>query len=306
MLPFPGFALEAPDRLDDALSLLAEPDAMPIAGGTDLLPSMKHRLFEPRLLVSLRRLAMLRAVESTADGGLSLGAGLTLREVARHPELRKRWPALADAAGTIATPTIQNMGTLGGNVMLDTRCLYYNQPAGWRASLGYCLKKEGTICHVAPKGKGCYAAHSADTIPALWLHGARVELASKDGVREVAIADLYEDEGRTWARVKKGELLTRVILPPPEGVVTHRKLRTRQAIDYAWLLVAVQKRDGGPLRAVLSALGPRPTYVEGENPEDLAENAYKHALPLTTHLLPPPYRKRMVRVEVRRAAEALG
>lgn len=306
MLPLPHFSLEAPDRLDDALALLAEPGAMPIAGGTDLLPSMKHRLFEPRVLVSLRRLAALRQVTPGADGGISLGAGLTLREVSRHPSVRDRWPALAAAAGTVATPTIQNMGTLGGNVMLDTRCLYYNQPAGWREALGFCLKKEGTLCHVAPKGKGCYAAQSADTVPSLWLYGARVELASREGVREVALADLYEDEGREWVRVRRGELLTRVILPPPEGEVIHRKLRTRQAIDYAWLLVAVQKRQGAPLRAVISALGPRPACVEGGTADELAENAYKSALPLTTHLLPPPYRKRMVRVEVRRAAEALG
>lgn len=306
MLPLPTFALEAPDRLDQALALLAEPDAMPIAGGTDALPSMKHRLFEPRLVVSLRRLAELRIVEATADGGLSIGAGVTLRDVTRHPEIRSRWPALAAAAATIATPTIQNMGTLGGNVMLDTRCMYYNQPAGWRHALGYCLKREGTVCHVAPKGKGCYAAHSADTVPALWLYGARVEFASPRGTRQVALADLYDEDGRTWVRYQRGELLTRVILPPPDGVVGHRKLRTRQAIDYAWGLIAVQRPAEGPLRAVISAIGPRPIAVEGTSAMELAEAAFKSTQPLTTHLLPPPYRKRMVRVEVRRLAEALG
>ena len=101
--------------------------------------------------------------------------------MARNATVRAHWPALADAAGTIATPTIQAMGTLGGNVMLDTRCMYYNQPAGWRKALGYCLKREGTVCHVAPKGRGCYAAHSADTIPALWLYGASAEFATRQG-----------------------------------------------------------------------------------------------------------------------------
>lgn len=305
MLPFPRFGYESPDRLSDALALLAEPDAMPVSGGTDLLPSMKHRLFEPRVLVSTRRLSELRGITPTGNGELSIGAAVTLRDVARSEVVRRGWPALAAACETIATPTIQNMGTIGGNVMLDTRCMYYNQPAGWRASLGYCLKREGTVCHVAPKGKGCYAAHSADTIPALWLYGARVELAGPRGTRQVAVADLYEDEGRTWVRVEKGELLTRVLLPAAAGVVSHKKLRSRQAIDYAWLLLAVERPAEGDLRAVLSAIGPRPIEVRGATPEELAEVAFKATQPLTTHLLPPPYRKRMVKVEVRRAAEAL-
>lgn len=305
MLPFPRFSYEAPERLADALALLAEPGAMPVSGGTDLLPSMKHRLFEPTVLVSTRRIEGMRGIEPTADGGLAIGAGVTLRDVARSALVRRGWPALAAACATIATPTIQNMGTLGGNVMLDTRCMYYNQPAGWRASLGYCLKREGTVCHVAPKGKGCYAAHSADTVPALWLYGAVVELVGKGGVRQIPISAFYADDGIAWMKAERGDLCTRILLPAAVGSVTHRKLRTRQAIDYAWLLLAVQRPAEGPLRAVLSAIGPRPIVVEGEDPATLAENAFRATQPLATHLLAAPYRKRMVRVEVRRAAEAL-
>ncbi len=304
MLPFPKFSFEAPRRIEDALTLLAQPDAVPVAGGTDLLPSVKHRLFTPGTLVSLRQLTDLRQVETLPGGGIALGSGLTLREVQRHPLVRAGWPALADAAGTIATPIIQNMGTLGGNVMLDTRCLYYNQPEGWRAALGYCLKKDGLICHVAPKGQGCYAAHSADTVPALWLYGAEIELASPAGTRRVAIRDLYDVDGRTWVKVRRGELLTRILLPAAPGAVGHRKCRTRAAIDYGWLLIGVSRSDEG-YRAVLSAIGPQPIEVSGSTIEALAENAFKATQPLSTHNLPPPYRKRMVRVEVRRAAEAL-
>lgn len=306
MLPFPRFSYEAPERLDDALALLAQPGAMPISGGTDLLPSVKHRLFEPSVLVSTRRLHGFRDITPLPDGGLAIGAGVTLRDVARSEVVRRGWPALAAACATVATPTIQNMGTLGGNVMLDTRCMYYNQPAGWRASLGYCLKREGTVCHVAPKGKGCYAAHSADTVPALWLYGARVELAGAAGRREIPLAAFYEDDGIAWMKAERGDLCTRILLPAANGVVTHRKLRTRAAIDYAWLLLAVQRPAEGPLRAVLSAVGPRPIEVEGEDAATLAENAFRLTQPLATHLLAPPYRKRMVRVEVCRAAEALG
>jgi 4-hydroxybenzoyl-CoA reductase subunit beta len=305
MLPFPSFSLEAPDRIDDAVALMALPGAHAVAGGTDLLPSMKHRLFRPTTVVSLRRLAVLRKVEAIEDGGLAIGAGVTLRDLGRNEAIRRAWPALAAAAGTVATPTIQAMGTLGGNVMLDTRCMYYNQPAGWRAALGYCLKREGTICHVAPKGKGCYAAHSADTVPALWLYGAEAEFVTGNGTRRIAIRDLYEDDGMAWLRVQHGALLTRVLLPAAAVSVAHRKLRTRQAIDYAWLLIAVS-RTPDAYRAVLSAVGPRPLEVEAATPGDLAEAAFKATQPLTTHLLAPPYRKRMVRVEVRRTAESLA
>lgn len=304
MLPFPAFAFEAPDRLEDALAIAAAPDSRIIAGGTDLLPSMKHRLFTPGTLLSLRRLEDLRGIRRTADGGLSIGAMTSLRNVRRSPLVANSHPALAEACRTIATSTIQAMGTLGGNIMLDTRCLFYNQPAGWRESIGGCLKAEGRICHVAPKGKGCYAAHSADTIPALWLYGAEVEFASQGGVRQVAITDLFDEDGRTWLRVQPGEILTRILLPPPGARVIHRKLRLRNAIDYGQLLVAVQ-RTGIGARAVISAIGPQPIPVSALRAADLPEAAYKAAKPLNTHAIASMWRKQMVRVEVRRALAEL-
>jgi 4-hydroxybenzoyl-CoA reductase subunit beta len=304
MLPFAPFSLETPDTWATAHGLLAEPNARLVAGGTDLLPSMKHRIFRPGLLVSTRRLPGLRTVGETPDGGLTLGAGLTLRDVSRLPAVRARYPALAAACATVATPTIQSMATLGGNLMLDTRCVYYNQPEGWRAGIGGCLKCEGSVCHVAPKGKGCYAAHSADTVPVLWLYGARVVLASAAGERTLRMADLYQDDGITWHALRPGEVLTRVLLPPPNASVIHRKGRTRAAIDYGYLLVAASRSPGG-YRAVISAVGPRPIEVSGGTPELLADAAFAAVQPLGTHLQPAPWRKKLVRVEVRRAAEAL-
>ncbi|MFZ5477731.1 MAG: FAD binding domain-containing protein [Myxococcota bacterium] len=301
MLPFPALDHVAPASLAEALDAYV-PGAILVAGGTDLLPSVKHRLFQPRPLVSLRRVAELHGVTETADG-LALGAGLTLRRVARL--VRDRYPALADACETVATPTIQAMGTLGGNVMLDTRCVYYNQPEGWRAAIGGCLKAEGSVCHVAPKGTGCYAAHSADTVPVLWLLDARLELASREGVRQVAIHDMYRPEGRRWHKALPGEILTRVLLPRPAAAVVHRKGRTRAAIDYGWLVVAAS-RDPSGYRAVVSAVGPEPVEVRGASPAELAEAAFRAVQPLATHLQPATWRKKMVRVEVRRAAESLG
>lgn len=304
MLPLPSFSYEAPDHLDALLALAAAPGARIIAGGTDLLPSMKHRLFQPSTLVSLSALPELARIEDTA-GGLRIGAAAPLSALRQHPLVRARYGALAEAAGTVATPTIQGMGTLGGNVMLDTRCLYYNQPDGWRASIGGCLKAEGQVCHVARTGAGCYAAHSADTVPALWLYGASLELASTAGIRRVPLAELYGEDGRTWLKIQPGEVLLAVHLPKPGAPVVHRKLRLRGAIDYGLLLVAA-RREGEGGRAVLSAIGPRPVEVYAERLADLPELAWAAARPLSTHAAPSTWRKHMVRVEVRRAIAHLG
>jgi len=307
MLPFaPDFEYVAPTSVDEAVRLLCLEGSMAIAGGTDLLPSMKHGLFSPGRLVSLARIPELHAVSALPDGSVALGAGLSLRDIARNPVVRTAWPALAAACRTIGTSTIQAMGTLGGNVLLDTRCLFYNQPEGWRQSIGYCLKKDGSMCHVAPKGRGCYAAHSADTVPALWLYGAILELAGADGRRAIRIQDLYADDGMRHLRLQRGEVLVAVRLPPPEAPVIHRKARTRAAIDYGWLLVAAARDTSGAYRAVVSSVGSAPVEVAGATPEELADAAFRAVQPLATHLLPAPYRKKMVRVEVRRAAEALA
>jgi 4-hydroxybenzoyl-CoA reductase subunit beta len=160
------------------------------------------------------------------------------------------------------------------------------------------------VCHVAPRGKGCYAAHSADTVPALWLYGASVEVVSAAGTRHIAIHDLYHDDGMRWLRIAPGELLTHVFVPHTAARVVHHKSRARAAIDYGWLLAAVE-RDAHRFRAVVSAVGPAPVEVTGESPEALAEAAYTAVQPLSTHLTPAPYRKRMVRVAVLRAARSL-
>jgi 4-hydroxybenzoyl-CoA reductase subunit beta len=306
MLPLPRFSLETPDTLDQALGLMTEDGARLLAGGTDLLPSMKHRLFRPGLLVSVRRVEALRGIRAE-DGGLSIGAACTLDEVARDPRVRQGWPALADACRTVATSTIQAMGTLGGNVMLDTRCLYYNQPAGWRESIGGCLKADGSVCHVARTGTGCYAAQSADTVPALWLYGARLHFQSVDfGQRVLPLARLFGPDGRTWLRTANGEVLTRIELPGTAGGrVAHRKLRPRGSIDYGSLLVAVQ-RHGDSASCVIGAVGPQPIEVQADRAEDLPERAWAAARPLNTHSWSTTWRKHMVRVEVKRALAALA
>jgi 4-hydroxybenzoyl-CoA reductase subunit beta len=196
------------------------------------------------------------------------------------------------------------MGTLGGNVLLDTRCLYYNQPEGWRDSLGGCLKCVGDTCHVAPKGKGCYAAHSADTVPVLLLLGARLRVVDATGERTVPLDSLYGDDGLRPHALPPGTLLLRVELPRFAGHLVHRKLRLRQAIDYAQLLTAVSHSERG-WEAVVSAVGPQPVRVSAASAEQLPEAAFRAVQPLATHAAAATWRKKMIRVEVRRAIDAL-
>ena len=304
MLPLSSFAYEAPDTLADALQLLADADTKILAGGTDLIPSMKHRLFQPKTLVSLRRIEGLRGIRAE-DNGLSIGASTTLLQLRSDPLIRQHAPALADASATVATRTIQSVATLGGNLALDTRCAYYNQPEGWRRSIDGCLKCEGTVCHVARTGDGCYASHSADTVPVLMLMGARVEILGVSGRRVVDLEDLYDGkDGRRWLRLEHGEIISRVLVPSTPSGVVHHKIRLRGAIDYGALLVAV-RRSGSGAHAVLSALGPAPIRVHVDDASDLEEAAFRTARPLNTHVVDTGWRKHMVRVAIRRAlAEA--
>ena len=300
MLPLPRFALQCPESLSELLPLAAEPGAKLLAGGTDILPSLKHRLLSADVLVSLSRVPLSGITQT--DAGLRIGAGATLTQVARDPAVQADYPALAAACRTVATSTIQAMGTLGGNIMLDVRCIYFNQPDTWRESIGGCLKCEGSVCHVARTGTGCYAAHSADTVPALWLLGAKLELQSTSGVRELALADLYKEDGIERLSIAPGEVLTAITLPTPTGTTVHRKLRLRGAIDYAALLVAV-RREGDGAQAVISAIGPRPIAVSAASADDLTELAWDAAKPLNTHAISTAWRRQMVRVEVTRALQ---
>jgi 4-hydroxybenzoyl-CoA reductase subunit beta len=218
MLRLPPFEYHRPRALEEALELLERhaSDAMPIAGGTDLVPNMKHRLFTPGHLVALGGLGELKGIREEEDGALDLGAGQTLTSVSAHPAVRRAAPALALAAGHVAGPQLRNRGTLGGNLCLDTRCTYYNQTEFWRNALGYCLKKDGDACHVTRVGKKCVAAHSADTPPVLMALGATARLVGPGGEREVPVEDFFVADGIWNTRREPGEIVTRIRVPGPE------------------------------------------------------------------------------------------
>jgi 4-hydroxybenzoyl-CoA reductase subunit beta len=319
MLRLPPFQYHQPRGLGDALALLAEhgDEAMPVAGGTDVVPNMKHRLHEPGHLVSLRRVPELRGIDVT-DDAVTIGAAETLADVAADPRVARRLPALADAARHVAGPQLRNAATLGGNICLDTRCTYYNQTYGWRRALGFCLKKDGDTCHVTGVGKKCVAAHSADTPPVLWVLGAELLLASTAGERTVPVEEFFVADGIRNTIREEGEILVRVRIPMPRAGtrMAYRKLRQRGSIDFPLLNMAAAARVGGDsgvegLRLVVSGLGSRPREVGGlesvlegglDEPaiQAVAERAHQQCRPLTNMIVDPEWRRAMVPVYVAR------
>src|SRR5438105_9391742 len=227
MLRLPEFRYSAPRSLAEATALLAEhgPAAMVVAGGTDLFPNMKRRQQEPSVVVGLRALGPLRAIASE-DGVLRIGATATLHEVATHPLIRDRYPALATAAGLVSTPHLRRMGTLGGHLCLDTRCTYYDQNYHWRKSIDFCLKKDGAICWVAPNSPRCWAVSSSDTAPVAVALRARLTLVSASGERTVEAGEFFRDDGIDYLTRRADEIVSSIEFPALDGWhMIYEKLR---------------------------------------------------------------------------------
>jgi 4-hydroxybenzoyl-CoA reductase subunit beta len=325
MIRLPPFTYVSARTLGEAVRALGDagPGGMLVAGGTDLYPNMKRRQFEPTTLVGLRAVKELRGVTRAAREGVTIGACTTLTAVATHPELARAYPGLAVAAGQVSSPQLRNMGTLGGNVCVDTRCNYYNQTHEWRKAIGFCMKKDGDICLVAPGSPRCWAVSSSDTAPALWSLGARVRLTGPAGERTVPIAAFYRDDGIQYLAKRSDEILTEIELPPSEGWrSTYLKLRRRGAFDFPILGVAVALRMEGDVvreaRIVLGAVASLPreapraaALLAGQRltPETIdaaAAAAAGPARPLDNTDLTHPYRKKVARVYVARALARLA
>jgi len=260
----PWFKYHAPRSVAEAARILAAEggDAMLIAGGTDLLPNMKRRQQTPATLISLRQVEGLKRVGN--GKGLTLGAGLTLSEVVDTALVRDRYRGLWQAAAQVASPHLRNMGTLGGNLCLDTRCLYYNQNEDWRRAIDFCMKRDGQTCWVATRSKRCLAVSSTDTAPALISLGAKVRLTSAAGEREIALNDLYCNDGIDYLARRHDEILTEVALPDLTGwKSTYWKLRRRGSFDFPLLGVAAAVRTAADgtveeARIVLGAVSSHP------------------------------------------------
>src|SRR5688572_5316660 len=320
MLRLPKFELARPRSVDEAVALLAEagPSAVVIAGGTDLVPNLKHELATPELVVSLAGIPELRGIRREDDGTLILGAMTTIAEVAADERVRAQAPVLAQAASLVAGPQLRAMGTLGGNVMLDTRCQWINQTYFWRSALGFCLKKDGTLCHVVAGGSKCVAAASNDSAPALMTLDAMLVIEGAAGESQVPIDWFWLADGIYNKRLQPGQILTAVRIPPtPSG---HRgaygKLRERGSIDFPMLGVAARLdlQDGAVARAdlVVTALAAQPKRLEraedallGSRPgsasfdeavEAAAALAYKQCKPLPNIPGDAEWRREMVPV----------
>jgi 4-hydroxybenzoyl-CoA reductase subunit beta len=329
MLRLPKFEVARPTTVSEAVTLLSEagPAAMIVAGGTDLLPNMKHELFTPDLLVSLAGIPDLFGVREDASGWIAIGAMTSLADVAADARLLRRAPALAQAAGLVAGPQLRSMGTLGGNVMLDTRCQWYNQTYFWRQALGFCLKKDGALCHVVAGGKKCVAAASNDTAPALMTLSAVLVIEGPDGRRTIPVDEFWVADGIWNKKLEAGEILVEVRIPPtaPGHRGAYGKLRDRGSIDFPLLGVAVRldlDAAGAVADAdlVITALAARPLRIQKaraslagaktgtkafeEAVAQSAAQAYAQCHPMENIPGDADYRREMVPVFVRRTLEA--
>ena len=323
-MSLPSFKLLRPRTIQEAVGhLLAYGSDMRIlAGGTDLIPSMKQRLFSPAYVMDIRGIEEMQGIRVVPDYGVDIGALTPLSAIEDSEFIRREYRVLHDAVATVASPILRNMGTLGGNICLDTRCLWYNQSLQWRRSCGFCIKKDGDLCHVAPGGTRCWAAFSGDTPPALLCLNAELEIVGPKGARRLPLKDFYSNIGDAHLKLAPDEMLTRVFLPQSSAgwKGSYTKLRIRGSIDYPLAGVAVAfKKNGGPIeaaRVAITAVNPAPMLVPaaehallGKQVDEhiatvVGELAAKTAKPLTTSALTPEYRREIVRVFAKRAVLA--
>jgi len=326
MMRLPPFRYLAPSTAGEAAQMLADhgSEAMPVAGGTDLYPNMKRRQFEPRVLVGLRGLEGERKITGSAGEGIEIGGLATLTEITESNLLQSSYPAISKAAGLVSSPILRNMGTVGGNLCIDTRCNYYNQNYEWREAIDFCLKKDGETCWVAPGGDRCWAISSSDTAPVFIALGAEATLVGAKGERRIPVAALYRRDGIDFTTKRPEEILTRIHVPSTDGLrATYLKLRRRGSIDFPILGVAASLKTGGDgvvekCRIVLTAVESAPVEAEEAErmlvgrklTEELIEEAslvaYRPAKPLDNTDLTHAYRKKMARVYVARALRELS
>ena len=325
MLRLPSFTYLQPRTLHQALKMKSEsgPDAMYVAGGTDLYPNMKRRHQEPKVVISLAGVKALRRVTGGVKGSpLSVSAGVTLTQLHTHRKVARHYPALARAAHLVSTPLLRNMGTFGGNLCLDTRCTYYNQSFEWRKAIDFCMKKDGAICWVAPSSPRCWAVNSSDTAPVTVALGAKFVLVGPSSERIVPAAAFFLNDGIDYLSKQPDEILTDVVLPGASGWdATYWKLRRRGSFDFPVLGVAAWIRWDRDVvadaRVVLGAVASYPyevpqardailgTGLEDEVIDNAAHAAFKPAKPMDNTDFGLAWRKEMTRQYVKGALHEL-
>ena len=325
MMRLPRFQYYAPREISEAVQILDSEgsSAMVVAGGTDLIPNMKRKQQMPKTLIALRNIKSLKQLHNGSD--LNMGAGLTLTELVRNDKVKNNYTGLWQAAAQVATPHLRNMGTLGGNICLDTRCSYYDQNYEWRKAINYCMKKDGEICWVSTGSKICLATSSTDTAPALISLGAKVRLVSAEEERELLLADLYQDDGIDYLMRRANEIVSEVILPDATNWrSTYWKLRRRGSFDFPVLSVAaaaLMTKDGSieQARIVLGAVSSQPLVCDkvdeflkskklsDEVIEEASVLCGKAARPVKNTDFAPSWRKRaIVRIAIYALQELRG
>ncbi len=332
----PKFEYCSPRTIAEAVKIIGDvgPEAQFVAGGTDLYPNMKRRQQMPKTVISVMRLPELNQVSGDGRRGLVIGASVTLTDIVENEIIKRDYPVVASAARTISTPILRNMGTIGGNMLLDTRCNYYDQNYEWRKAINFCLKKDGDVCWVAPGSSKCWAVQSSDLVPVMVAIGAKFRLVSTLGERMVDAAGFYNDDGIDYLQKRPDELLVDIHLPPTEGWrASYQKLRRRGAFDFPVLGVAVYARfdadsNGGATtktddraiidaKIVLGGIAPSPVQVadaatiligkalNDDQIQAAAEAAYVKARPLDNTDFVYQWRKQMARQYTIRALREL-
>jgi 4-hydroxybenzoyl-CoA reductase subunit beta len=316
MMRLPKFEYRIPQTIAEAVKIMGDtgPQGQFVAGGTDLYPNMKRRQQTPRTVISVMRLRELNEIVGDGNSGLRIGASVTLTDICNHPIIHRDYPVVAQAARTISTPILRNMGTIGGNLLLDTRCNYYDQNYEWRKGINFCLKKDGDVCWVAPGSSKCWAVQSSDLVPVMVAIGAKLRFASTLGERIVDAAGLYNDDGIDYLKKRPDELLVSIDLPKANGWrASYQKLRRRGAFDFPVLGVAAYvefESSNGRVkdaRIILGGIAPSPLEITeaaralvghdlgNDQIEAAAEAAYVRARPLDNTDFVMNWRKQMTR-----------
>jgi 4-hydroxybenzoyl-CoA reductase subunit beta len=335
MMRLPKFDYRVPREIAEAVKIMAGsgPEGQFVAGGTDLYPNMKRRQQTPRTVISVTRVPELNQITGDGKTGIRIGASVTLTDIVEHPLINRDYPVIAHAARMISTPILRNMGTIGGNLLLDTRCNYYDQNYEWRKGVNFCLKKDGDVCWVAPGSSKCWAVQSSDLVPVMVAIGAKFRLASTLGERMIDAAGFYNDDGIDYLKKRPDELLVDIHLPPLNGWrASYQKLRRRGAFDFPVLGVAVwiqmdeEKNGAGETpalpvknaRIILGGIAPSPIDVkeagdaligqafDDEHIQAAAEAAYTKARPLDNTDFVMNWRKQMTRQYTLRALKELS
>lgn len=302
----PRFEYKRARTIDEALELYSQykGEAFYLAGGTDLVPLLKHRLFNPKVVIDIKDIKELKAM-AKKGGNLLVGPNVTLYELKENPEIRKNLPCLFQSLDATSCETLQMRGTIGGNILQNTRCLQYNKSLEWRTARGFCYKMGGKTCNVVPNARSCFSNYCGDNAPGLMTVDAKVRLAGPEGERTIKLEKLFSGDGKAPFTIKPGEILKEIVIPIKETKGAYEKLTVRGSIDYPLVGVAVSVK-GSTAKIGVTGIGPIPRLYELKEVNEkainsIADKAYEDAKPVINAVLTPAYRKKMVGVLIKRA-----